>query len=70
MAPVNILVVLFGRVIIIKTNLASFSLYIMFCFKLTKINNEGLYRMNKQFLRPPNMKFNESKVVSLVGRCL
>ena len=44
-----------GKVVLIKSNLASYHLYVMNCFKLTKSNNEDLDKINRKFSWAPNI---------------
>ena len=56
-----------GKIMLIKAKMESSPLHVMNCFKLTKINDEDLYRINRNFLWLPNMVINENKVFSLVA---
>ena len=56
-----------GKIVLIKANLASSLLHAMNCFKLTKINNEDLDKINKKFLWAPNIGSKEVKGFPLVA---
>ena len=57
-----------GKITLIKANFVSSPLHVMNCFKLTKINNEDLDIINKNFLWQPNIGVNGTKVFSFVAR--
>ena len=56
-----------GKITLIKANLVSSPLHVMNCFKLTTRYNEYLYRINRNFLWPPNMGVNGTKAFPLVA---
>lgn len=56
-----------GKIVLIKANLASFPLHVMSCFKLTKMNNEGHNKINRNFFWTQNLVCKESKEIPLVA---
>ena len=57
-----------GKITLIKANLASSLLHVMNYFKLTKINNEDLDKINRNFLWQPNVGVNGTKAFLLVAQ--
>ena len=56
-----------GKVVLMKSNLASSPLHVMNCFKLTKNINEDLDKINRKFLWALNIGFKEAKGFPLVA---
>ena len=56
-----------GKIVLIKANLASSPLHVMNYFKITKMNNEDLDKINRKFIWSPNIGPNETKGIPLVA---